>query len=73
VTPYLSRADRRAESEPAESRVAVLEFVTYTPARIETKCDACGRPKRKHTEEGWEIHQEILRARARHAEAAPFG
>ncbi len=46
---YLSRFDRRAETEPAEERRVE---VTWEPARVgPTKCSWCGAPVRRHSPE----------------------
>ena len=46
---YLSRSDRRAETEPAEERRVE---VTWEPARVgPTKCSWCRAPARRHSPE----------------------
>ena len=46
---YLSRSDRRAETEPAEERRVE---VTWEPGRLgPTKCSWCRAPVRRHSPE----------------------
>ena len=73
---YLSRSDRRAETEPAEERVIGLEGVDLSDEGIDRefgRCRVCGASPSRHTHESWELHQEEVRRRARHLGAPRIG
>ena len=66
---YLSRSDRCAETEPAEDQIVGFEGWDLSPEAVDRefgRCRRCGANPSRHTLEGWELHQEEVRRRARH-------
>lgn len=66
---YLSRSDRHAETEPAEERIRGFDGLDLSVERVDrefARCRVCGAHPSRHTPEGWELHQEEIRRRARH-------
>ncbi len=69
MTSYASSSDRRQESDSVESRAVYLDIPgANLPIAGPEKCQVCGATERRHTGDGWELHQEELRRRARHFE-----
>ena len=66
---YLSRSDRRAETEPAEDRIVGFDGLDLSHEGVDREFGryrVCGAHPSRHTPEGWELHQEEVRRRARH-------
>ena len=66
---YLSRSDRRGETEPTEDRIVGFEGLDLSPEAVDRefgRCRVCGANPSRHTPEGWELHQEEVRRRFRH-------
>ena len=73
---YLSRSDRRAEAERAKDRIVGFEGVDLSVEGVDREfghCRVCGANPSRHTPEGWELHQEEIRRRARHLGAPRIG
>ncbi len=69
MTSYASSSDRRQESDSVESRAVYLDIPGASlPIAGPEKCGVCGATERRHTGDGWELHQEEIRRRARHFE-----
>lgn len=67
MTAYVSRDDRSSETEPAEMRVAQFAL-SDAPMPCFDKCPVCRASQRRHSGDGWELHQEELRRRIRKAQ-----
>jgi hypothetical protein len=64
---YDSPQDRRLETEPLVERVIPETRHDELAVPRYTRCPVCGRAKWVHRGDAWELHQEELRRRERHA------